>query len=724
MTTFLRQPKGATRREQGSVLAMFLHVVLLLVVLGQIVFLASRYRLRFDATTEKLYSLTESTHRVIDKLDKRLLIEAYFSPEDKLNPELRPTRAVLDNFLDELVQLGKGRIVVQRFNPLDDKATLDKCQRIGIQPIDRAQTSSSSTGINRQWQGLRLVYGGERQKVLPQVGPQSSFFAEAQLTPAIKEVATGEKTKVGFMEWPSAAGPSAPGQPAQGHGFSIVRQMDEIARRYEFQNVKDAEGALVPEDIDTLYLFRPNDLTDRQKYVLDQFLMRGGTVVMFTDAADYTIGQRRAMTRNGGDYDAKDSTVKFAEQMRHYGVDLPGKLVADMAPDAYQPQNAMMMPQEYLALVAPGVRRWLPYPYFLHAVDGDWARIADDLAMVNGRRDDALANEYRKRFRPGIDTDASLFNPFRQIRRGPGFYWPCMVGLRDKGGAVDLPAGVEGKVLLWTSPVALLEEPPQSLNPLLGADLKAQFESHQAFLQKLGQRVSTEPRRQVPLMVDVRGTFPSFFAGRERPKKPSEIKEEEAKRAAEQAAAEAKEGEGEQADVAAGEPKDPGEPAAPVLGPEPPKPTDEAEADGAPKPVAEPAPRTQATAPGRLVVIGDSDFVRDDLVRGDYAQLGGPQSANGRGFFALLVDWIGQDEDLLALQSRLPVDRSLKLVQQDPGKPMSLLETETMRREKTNRLVALNVVTPCFLLLLLGSVVLIVRRSQKRSFLDSIGGAA
>jgi hypothetical protein len=203
---------SACYRQRGGALAMTLHCVLLACVLGQIVFLASRHRVRWDLTSDGLYSLTDSTRGLIGKLDKQLLIEAYFSPQEKLPVSYRDTRTVLDNFLDELVQLGKGRVVLQRFDPNSDKVITERCQRIGVKPLELRSGTSSSISVDRHWQGLRFVYGGGKQKVLEQLAPQSSFQAEALLTPAIKEVLTTEKHKFGYMEWPATAvGQQQPG---------------------------------------------------------------------------------------------------------------------------------------------------------------------------------------------------------------------------------------------------------------------------------------------------------------------------------------------------------------------------------------------------------------------------------------------------------------------------------------------------------------------------------
>ncbi|MBM4063187.1 MAG: hypothetical protein FJ265_19130, partial [Planctomycetes bacterium] len=601
MTTTAPCPGAA--RQRGSALAVTLHVVLLLAVLGQLVYLGSRHRVRVDVTSDGLYSLTQSTRDLLGKLDKQLLIEAYFSPEEKMPVNLRETRTVLDNFLDELVQLGRGKVVLQRFDPNADKNVADKCQRIGVQHADLRGGTATSISFDRHWQGLRFVYANGKQKVVPQIGPQTSFQAEAVLTPAIKEVLTEQKPKFGYMEWPAqAVGQQQPG----GVGWNVLRTLEPIAKRYEFQNLKDEDGALLAADVTTLFLFRPKDLTDRQKYVLDQFVVRGGTLVVFADAADYAIGPQRLFAKMPLVLDAPGSEKKLVDQLAHYGIEWRPRLLADVSPDANTPRDRIQMPQEYLTLPQQGPfgQMYAPvqYPYFFHAVGGDWSKVADQLAKdERGQIDEKLAEQYKKQFQPGLPSDEFLFKAYKQLGRGPGFYWPTWVGLRQKAGNLpDLPEGVAGKVLMWSSPAVLVEDPPQSLDPI-GRDLRDMQrvnDHYKKFREKLVERQRSEVRQQAPLMVDVRGRFTSCFAGQPRPRRPSEIKEDEAKKAAEEAkkaAAEAKEGEAK-ADADK-----------PLIGPEPPK--DAAQDAAAGKAAPEPDMLTAGEKPGRIVMIGDSDFV-------------------------------------------------------------------------------------------------------------------
>jgi hypothetical protein len=142
-------------RQSGLALSLTLHCVLLLLVLGQVVYLATRHRARIDATSDQLYSLTESTLRIVGGLEKRLVVEAYFSPKEELPADLRNTRVVLDNFLDELIQIGKGKVVVKRFNPIEDKALQDTCTRIGIKPIDTQSSTTTAVGVSRAYKSTR-----------------------------------------------------------------------------------------------------------------------------------------------------------------------------------------------------------------------------------------------------------------------------------------------------------------------------------------------------------------------------------------------------------------------------------------------------------------------------------------------------------------------------------------------------------------------------------------
>ncbi|MEC7724467.1 MAG: Gldg family protein, partial [Planctomycetota bacterium] len=491
-----------------------------------------------------------------------------------------------------------------------------------------------------------------------------------------------------------------------GVGWAMCRDNQSLKKRYEFQNFKDEDGALLPDDLETLFLFRPKDLSDRQKYVIDQFVVSGGTLVVFADAAEYAVGPQRLMRKMPMSVDAQDSKFAFVDVLRHYGVDWRARLVCDMAPQAFQ--AAITARPEYLAVPVrgrTGMQTFAPvnYPYFFHARNLDWATFADQLAVdAAGTVDERKAEQYRKTMLPGMPADDFLFQAFRKLQRGPGFYWPTWVGLaRRAGGALDLPDGIEGRVLLRSSPLALIEDPPQVLDPL-GRDPRQYAAISQRFFQERKDRLIAETRQQAPLMCEVKGRFSSFFAGRERPLRPSE--------AAEKAAREGGEAGGESAGAGgADKPLDVED-----VGPQP------ASAQPAPAVAKERAMRTEAEAPGRIVMIGDATFLRDDMLSGSLRQQGGPFSAYGLVFFAQMLDWLSEDRDLIALQTRVPTDRTLEFVEGEIASKADPRDAEQALRSKTRALVAWNVALPSLLLAGFGVAVWLIRRNQKRAFLASL----
>jgi ABC-type sugar transport system permease subunit len=237
----------------------------------------------------------------------------------------------------------------------------------------------------------------------------------------------------------------------------------------------------------------------------------------------------------------------------------------------------------------------------------------------------------------------------------------------------------------------------------MGRDLQSQSLANASFNQKLQQRLQSEPRRQAPLMLEVSGNFSSFFAGKDRPKKASELKEEEDRKKAEADAQ-------KPADEAAKDPE--------VGPPMPKQEKDDAAVAAAPK---DPEPILAASKKGRIVAFADSDFVRDDFTRGVYRQQGGPYSIFGAAFFPMLIDWISQDSDLIALQSRLPSDRKIALLGDQVDQAADRRDTEQKLRATRTTLVTANVAGPCIVVLALGLAVLLFRRAQKRRFLESLG---
>src|SRR5690606_23420021 len=213
-----RMTEGGGRRLQGGfdlVLSGVVRLVLLAIVLGEVVFLASRVRLRADLTADRLYTLTPVTGRVLSRLEDRLLIEAWFSADETLAAGDREARATLRAFLAELDERGGERVAVRYFDPHSDVELRSKAERLGIEPRTVQDIGGPTLSNIEVWQGLRFRYGSEH-KVVPFIGfSDRTADYECNLTPLIKALAVAEKPKVGFVQWPVPAPEPAPGGPRE-----------------------------------------------------------------------------------------------------------------------------------------------------------------------------------------------------------------------------------------------------------------------------------------------------------------------------------------------------------------------------------------------------------------------------------------------------------------------------------------------------------------------------
>jgi hypothetical protein len=684
------------RGAQGYVFGLLLHLVLLLAVASMLVFLASRYRLRVDLTADSLFTLTPSTQRVLDRVDERLRIEAYFSPDDQLAAVNREGRRTLRNVLDEFVQQGRGRVVVQYLDPESDVELRKKAERLGIQ-AQRVQDLEGSTLSSKVvWQGLRFLYGGSKQKVVPLLGfSDQPWQYEAALTPIVKALTVAEKPRIGVIQWAgSPAQTPGMGRQEQPRGYGRLLGIPELTDRYEFVPVDLSLGQLVPDGLDTLVLLRPRDLGERQKYAFDQFLMGGGRLVVFADSDDVSLGQARLLTTQQVAWDAPGSPSKFVEQLAHYGALVRDRFLIDSG--SPQVQFGFPMQMQAGGQVVNTLQVVPYYPYWYMPASLDWATKAEVFAQrPDGSVDDALVAAYREQFLPGVDPElAKGLTP-------PALFWPCAVDLAE-----TLPDGVEGRVLMRSSPRSVLQTPPQMVDPV-GRDGRRIQQSFAKFQNDIAQLLLSEPPRQHGLMIDLSGRFRSWFDGRDVPRRPG------AEKAADELPDPLAEPVG--TDPLKTEPPQEGEAGPEQVGPELGG-TEAADPDTDKD--ADPATVLAAADGARLVVVADATFLRDDLIGGDYQQVGGPVSQLGPMFFANLLDWLAADRDLYELRLRgFGVDRRLKIVDEAERESIAPERLQQEIDRRTGRIRFWVVALPVAVLLGAGLVVMGLRYSRKRRFL-------
>ena len=307
-------------------------LAVLLVIIGAVNLIISNLRLRVDLTAEKLYTLSDGSRQVLGKLENDVVLKFYFSSSSAEMPMGLKTYAnQVQDLLKEYQIAGKGRVTLEAYDPKPDSDSEEWAQRYGIEP---QQTNPFGQPV---YFGLVAV-SGETEQVMPGLNPRTEATLEYDITRLITRVAWPEKPVLGVMSSLSVLGaPQNPmmmmqrRQQPQDQGWTAFR---ELRKDYTVREVK-TDSEEIESDVKALIVLHPKDLSDKTLFAIDQFVLRGGRLIVCVDpfsVADFEANQQQnqMMMQMGGGGQAGPSTL--GKLFDAWGVTFDtAKIVADMS---------------------------------------------------------------------------------------------------------------------------------------------------------------------------------------------------------------------------------------------------------------------------------------------------------------------------------------------------------------------------------------------------------
>jgi ABC-type uncharacterized transport system involved in gliding motility auxiliary subunit len=302
-------------------------LALLLVVIGAADLIIANLRLRADLTGEKLYTLSQGSRQIIKQLPNDVVLKFYFSSSSSEMPMALKTYAdQVQDLLKEYAFASKGRITLEAYDPKPDSDAEEWAQRYGIEP---QQTSTFGQPV---YFGLVAV-SGESEQAIPGFNPRSETTLEYDVTRLITRVAWPEKPVIGVMSSLDVLG-SAPNpmmmmqRRARDEGWTAFK---DLKKDYTVREIKtDAEE--IDADVKALVVVHPKDLSDKTLFAIDQFVLRGGRLIVCVDPfsiSDMQANQQNQMMMQMGGGGAGPSSL--GKLFTAWGVTFDtSKVVADM----------------------------------------------------------------------------------------------------------------------------------------------------------------------------------------------------------------------------------------------------------------------------------------------------------------------------------------------------------------------------------------------------------
>ena len=243
-------------------------VVLVLVLVNA---LAARHFSRLDLTHDHVYTLSEASRALAGRLERPLFVKVYFTKGLEA-PYNNHERMLVDK-LEEFRAYSGGLMELQVVDPTGKKELEEEAQRFGVRPIQYAYRGSDRSELKRVFMGASLVYG-EQQTALDAVTQVATI--EYDIARTMHRLIAGDERKVvGFTTGHTEVDVLR----AQG---PLETLRNQLADSYQIVAVPLGGEEGVPEEVDALLMLGPQQqVSERARYQLDQYLMRGGSLAVF-----------------------------------------------------------------------------------------------------------------------------------------------------------------------------------------------------------------------------------------------------------------------------------------------------------------------------------------------------------------------------------------------------------------------------------------------------------
>lgn len=251
-------------------LLLMLLVAFAAVNIGTVLLSGSR---QLDLTSAQRYTLHEQTLSWLKQNTRTILIRLYLSPEiGRSYPGLEQYSRYLVKFLEQYQNHSGGKISLETIETVPYEAAEKDAQRFGIRGfLDKSGSSSLYFGA---------VFSDElgNSGTIPYFDPRRSAYLEHDVSRILSKLDNGPAPEIGIIS------PLLPVMSSADKLDSVSEWPFITALKNDYQvTLLRPDTAQIPLQIRTLLVFNPQNLAPMSIYALDQYLLRGGSLILLLD---------------------------------------------------------------------------------------------------------------------------------------------------------------------------------------------------------------------------------------------------------------------------------------------------------------------------------------------------------------------------------------------------------------------------------------------------------
>ena len=307
------------------------HIVILILSIVALYFISEKCFFRLDLTSEKRYSISDNTERLLEGLEKPLDIKIYLDGD--LNPGFLRLKRATKEMLDEFSAYCGSEIEYEFINPSSGAtnaerekkyAELEKRGMRGTMVYDRDNEGKAIQKIIYPW--AEISYDGKTlpvcllKNVAGNSGEENLNISienlEFGLTDVIRMLYNREVQKIAFIEGHGEFPEPLVYDASQ--GLSHYYQVDRGSITNDV-NILDGYKAIIIAGPESKF-------TEQEKYVIDQYIMKGGKVLWLLDGSRISLDSLSTNSQTIGII----NEVNLEDQLFTYGVRINPVLVQNV----------------------------------------------------------------------------------------------------------------------------------------------------------------------------------------------------------------------------------------------------------------------------------------------------------------------------------------------------------------------------------------------------------
>ena len=274
---YCKNNKSTIRRlENNSYITTGLSIIALLIALLNLNFFISMlFSSPVDITSDRLYTFSQGTKNILKSLRQPVTIRFYRSYSDNRMPvQLNSYAERIEELLRAYSSYAKGKIIIEYYDPIPDSDAEESAIMDNIQP-------NILPSGDKCYFGLTVSYLN-RNSTIAFLSPSNEKTVEYDITRSIYDITHPEKLTVGVLSSLPVMGGVSGLIPSRFTKSPPWIFLQELNQSFEIKEVP-YNSITIDDKIKVLLVIHPVNLSRETEFAIDQYLLKGGSIIIFLD---------------------------------------------------------------------------------------------------------------------------------------------------------------------------------------------------------------------------------------------------------------------------------------------------------------------------------------------------------------------------------------------------------------------------------------------------------